>query len=352
MSTSLNRRLLIGAALVVIVVLSATAIWAGSTWGDVTRVSLDRTGGEESGGPVAQDQDDSDDQSAAEDLIDEGRRVFLLVGSDSREDLEDTEGFGQFEGTRADVVMLLIKDGENTGLLSLPRDLLVEDPCGGSADRLSVMLEGCARYNGPSQLTLAVERLADQEIDHFAMVDLAGFQEAVDAIGGYEICVQNPVRDRRANLELAEGCTQADGEQTLAWMRSRHTQELTDSGWQTIPGMNDLARNQRQREFLIDMMGRIADVSSPQAMASAAQAVAPYVTVDSELSLTSAVNLALTLRGLDSGEITELEVPVYDAETEDGAAVLMPSQPVDEIVAEFLSATAADAGIVLGVTGK
>lgn len=351
MSYSLNRRLLIGAALVVIVVLSATAIWAATTWGDVTRVSLDRTDNEASHGAVAQDQDVTEAEAAAEELVDEERRVFLIVGSDSREDLEDTEGFGQFDGTRADVVMLLIKDGENTGLLSLPRDLLVEDPCGDSADRLSVMLEGCARYNGPSQLTRAVENVVDQEIDHFAMVDLAGFQEAVDAIGGYEICVENPVRDRRANLELPAGCTEANGEQTLAWMRSRHTQELTDSGWEAMPGMNDLARNERQREFLIDMMGRFADVSSPQAMASAAQAVAPYVTVDSELSLSSAVNLALTLRGLDSGDVTELEVPVYDAETEEGAAVLMPSRPVDEIVAEFLSATAADAGILLGVTG-
>jgi LCP family protein required for cell wall assembly len=352
MSASLRRRLLIAGALVAIAVLSASAIWAYSAWGDVTRVSLDRTSGEDSGGPVAQDDDETDEQSTNREIADEGRQVILLVGSDSREDLEDTEGFGEFEGTRADVVMLLIKDGENTGLLSLPRDLLVESPCGGADQRLSLMLEGCPRFNGPSQLTRAVEGLADQEIDHFAMVDLAGFQEAVDALGGYEICVENPVRDRRANLELPAGCTQASGEQTLAWLRSRHTQELTDSGWQTVPGMNDLARNERQRAFLIDIMGRIGDVSSPQAMASAAGAVAPYVTVDSELSLASAVDLALTLRGLESGDVTELEVPVYDATTEDGAAVLLPSEPVDEIVAEFLSATAADAGIVLGVTGR
>ncbi|HWB88908.1 MAG TPA: LCP family protein [Acidimicrobiia bacterium] len=350
MNTSLNRRLLIAGALVVIAVFSASAIWAASTWGDVTRISLVRETNDPSGGPVAQDQDETEDQTAAEDLINEGRQVFLLVGSDSREDLEDTAGFGEFEGTRADVVMLMIKDGEKTGLLSLPRDLLVGNPCGEGEERLSVMLEGCGRYNGPSLLTLAVEKLAHQEIDHFAMVDLAGFQGAVDAIGGYEICVDNPVRDQRANLELPAGCTQADGEQTLAWMRSRHTQELTDSGWLTLPGMNDLARNERQRAFLIDMMGRISDFSSPQAMASAARAVAPYVTVDSELGLATAVDLALTMRGLGSGDVTELEVPVYDATTDDGAAVLMPAEPVDQIVAEFLSATA-DAGMVLGING-
>jgi hypothetical protein len=56
------------------------------------------------------------------------------------------------------------------------------------------------------------------------------------------------------------------------------------------------------------------------------------------------------MRGLGSGDVTELEVPVYDATTDDGAAVLMPAEPVDQIVAEFLSATA-DAGMVLGING-
>ena len=116
------------------------------------------------------------------------------MGSDSREDLEDTEGFGEFEGQRADVVMVLIKDGANTGLLSLPRDLVVESPCGGGADRVGDMFEGCDLMNGATLLTVAVEDVIGQPVDHFAMVDLAGFQEAVDAIGGYEICVENPAR--------------------------------------------------------------------------------------------------------------------------------------------------------------
>ncbi|HSM44892.1 MAG TPA: LCP family protein, partial [Acidimicrobiia bacterium] len=196
-----------------------------------------------------------------------------------------------------------------------------------------------------------VEELIGESIDHFALVDLAGFQAAVDAVGGYEICVERPVRDRRANLALPEGCTLADGEDTLAWLRSRHTQELTAAGWRTMPGVNDLVRNERQRAFLIDMMGRIADVSSPQDMAQAGRAVAPYVTVDSDLSLMDAVNLAMTMRGLGSGSVTELSVPVFDETTPGGDAVLRPSTPVDEIVAEFLSATAGERDTVLGLAG-
>lgn len=355
MSSTFKKRLFVGAAVVIVMVIGVAAVFAAMTWSEVNRVSIDRPEPEDSPSEVDPEEDTDAEPETAE-LEDElpeevpGRQVFLMVGSDSREDLADLEGFGDFEGNRADVVMVLFKDDGKAGLLSLPRDLLVANPCGGPDDRINEMLEGCDAFNGPTALTLAVEQIMDHSIDHFALVDFVGFQEAVDAIGGYEICVENPVRDERAGLQLPAGCTHADGVQTLAWMRSRRTEELTDSGWRVMSGMSDLARNERQRAFLIDMMGEVADVTSPQDMMSAAQAVAPFVTVDSELSLMDAVNLAWTMRGLDSGAIAELEVPVYDATTDQGASVLLPSTPVDEIVAEFLSAPAAtDAGIVLGV---
>lgn len=352
MTSSLKRRLLIAGAVVALVIAGASALLASSTWGDVNRVSIDRPDTEGSSGAVAQEDEASSEAEpeSESEPEDPGLQALLLVGSDSRSDLQDTEGFGDFEGNRADVVMVLFKDAANTGLLSLPRDLMVDNPCRGGEERLGELLEGCPGVNGPTLLTLAVEDLIGVSIDNFALVDLAGFQAAVDAIGGYEICLERPVRDRRANLELGEGCTLADGEQTLAWLRSRHTQELTSEGWRTMPGVNDLTRNERQRAFLIDMMRRIADFGSPQAMMQAARAVAPYVTVDADLSLFDAADVAWTMKGLGSGSVTELSVPVYDDTTPNGAAVLRPSTPVDEIVAEFLTATASDGGeTVLGL---
>jgi hypothetical protein len=74
------------------------------------------------------------------------------------------------------------------------------------------------------------------------------------------------------------------------------------------------------------------------------------VTIDSQLSMMDAVSLAWTMRGLGRGGITELEIPVYDATTDEGASVLLPSTPVDEIVSEFLSASAeTGGGVVLGL---
>jgi LCP family protein required for cell wall assembly len=243
--------------------------------------------------------------------------------------------------------MVLIQSPAGTALLSLPRDLLIDDPCTGSQLRLNTLLEGCGEaVNGPTLLMLGVAGLIGHEVDHFAMVDLAGFQAAVDAIGGYEICVENAVRDSKSNLELPAGCTMASGEQTLAWLRSRATQELTAEGWRVIPGVSDLARNERQRGFLIDMMGRLSDFTSPQAMAATARTVAPYVTVDSGLGLTDAVDIAWTMRGLGTGDVLELTVPVRFHTTEQGASVLVAEESVSEIVSNFLTSVVAARGVV------
>lgn len=345
MGSITNKQWLLGGLVAAVLLIGAGLAFTLSTWGAVDRVAIDRPEVGGSGGLVASEEG-GDSEGSEEDAAAgfSGAQVVLLVGSDSREDLEDLEDFGVFEGRRADVVMVFLKSENRIGLLSLPRDLAVESHCDGSETRLNMMLEGCSgMMNGPTLLTLVVEDLIGETVDHFAMVDLAGFQEAVDELGGYEICVNRPVSDALSGLDLPAGCTMADGEQTLAWLRSRHTQELTDDGWRPMDGMNDLVRNERQRGFLIDLMGRLSDFSSPRDIAATASAIAPLVTVDSNFSLVSAADFAWGLRGLGSGAVMELEIPVYDDTSNGGAAILRPSEPIDEIVAEFLSAEIADA---------
>jgi LCP family protein required for cell wall assembly len=338
-----KKRLLIIGACAIIVVLAVGTVFALSTWGDVTRVSIDRDAlvAGDTENDDGQGDGNADDGPVAAPTGGDGLDVFLLVGSDSRDELDDTDGFGEFEGQRADVVMVLIRpnDGSRAALLSLPRDLLVNDVCGTNKEhKLNDSLEGCESImNGPTALTLTVESLIGQTIDHFALVDLAGFQEAVDAIGGYEICLERSVRDQKAQLELPAGCTQADGAETLAWLRSRSTQELTEDGWQTVPGVSDLTRNERQRTFLLSMMGQLSDFGSPTDVAEVAQVIAPFVTVDSELSLLGAVDLAWTLRGLSGGIIEELDIPVTDATTSAGAAVLIAQIDIADMVDDYLA---------------
>lgn len=343
-----RKRILLTIAAVFALLFGAAAYLAASTWGNVQRVTIERP--EPSGPDLIDDlpSDDGDDPDEVEITVPpsgDGLDVVVVVGSDSRQDLESTEGFGEFEGQRADVVMVMIRDrdaGGETAIMSIPRDLYVDHVCGEGSQRVNETLDGCGDINGPTVLVETVEELIGLPVDHFAMVDLAGFQEAVDAMGGYEICVKNPVRDSRAKLDLPAGCTLAGGQQTLAWLRSRHTQELTADGWRTMQGASDLQRNERQREFMISMISRVADFSNPQDILGIAQAVAPFVTVDANLSLMNAVGLASTLKGLNDGQLVELEIPVADHTAEGGAAVLIATTDPAEIVSKFLAPPTAE----------
>ncbi len=339
----LRKRLWIGVALIVVLLVAVAVVFAASAWNDVKRVTIDRSAvglvaatPQPEGGPAPEVRSDG---KVTVPPSGDGLDVFLLVGSDSRASLDDLNGFGNIGGERADVVMVLLKprDGTDAAVLSLPRDLLVANICGGDERRLNEALFGCGNtLNGPTTLLLTVETLTGVTVDHFALVDLAGFQDAVDAVGGYEICLDRPVRDRRAKLDLPAGCTHASGAQTLAWLRSRHTQELTESGWRTVPGVNDLTRNERQRKFMISMMSRLSDLTSPDDIGVLAKAVAPYVTVDSGLGFMDAVGLAWTMRGLETNSVMTLEIPVADAVTPEGASVLVATADVASIVDSYL----------------
>jgi LCP family protein required for cell wall assembly len=259
--------------------------------------------------------------------------AVLLVGSDSRSGLDDLDDYGDFPGRRADVIVLALPASDEVKLVSIPRDLYVQDICSGGKHRIGDSFEGCGDRHGLSMLVSEVEALAGVEIDHAAAVDLAGFEAVVDRLGGYRICTDDPLRDEKSGLDLDAGCTEADGETTLQWLRSRHTRQLRDGRWETVPHVSDLTRNRRQGRFLVDMFERLTDVSQPGAILDAVRRVAPHLTLDDGLSLRRVTAWGWRLR---QAELEVVELPVADEETAPGAAVLVPT--VD--VAEFIEGTA------------
>jgi LCP family protein required for cell wall assembly len=255
--------------------------------------------------------------------------VVAFVGSDSREGLDDLDDFGTFDGQRADVIMLAIRREADIGLLSIPRDLYVEDTCDGGRHRIADAFQGCDDRNGLASLVADLETLTGLNIDHAVAVDLAGFQEVVDAIGGYEICTDHALRDEESGLNLDTGCTVADGETTLQWLRSRQTERQVDGTWEVVPGVSDLERNERQRQFLIDMLHRQSARSGPTAILATLRSVAPYLTIDETLSLSDAVGWVWDFR---TSEVRTAELPVTADTTSGGAYVLTPTVDVPDFV--------------------
>lgn len=320
--------------LAVAIPLVATA----TVWGSTDRVTLDREGDgatepadDPAGGEEAGDADEA--PPLQDEEPGELPSVVLLVGSDSREELTGQPHFGSFEGRRADVIVLAFVSQEEITLLSVPRDLWVADSCDDQGShKIAEAFEGCDGRNGMAELVSELEGVFEVSIDHAAAVDMARFPGIVDAIGGYEICTDHPLRDREAGLDLPAGCTVAGGDTTLAWLRSRHTQRLVDGRWETIPAISDLVRNQRQREFIMEVFDRIRRLSGVTDVISVAMELAPAVTIDDELSLADAARWAWQLR---STPLTTEELPVADETTSSGEAILVPTEPPAEVAARM-----------------
>jgi LCP family protein required for cell wall assembly len=260
--------------------------------------------------------------------------IVALVGSDSRSGLWDHGDFGDFPGRRADVIVLAILGEDTSTLVSIPRDLWVEDICRGGHHRISAALGECGDTPGLANLVAELEHVTGTAIDHAVSVDLAGFQEVVDSLGGYEICTDYALRDEKSGLRLDSGCTVADGETTLRWLRSRQTERLRDGSWEPVPSVSDLTRNERQQQFLVDVLQRLTERSGPAAILDAAHDVAPYLTIDDELALGDLAAWVWDLR--DAAVATET-IPVTGETTASGAAVLVPTVDIPEFVEELRS---------------
>ncbi|NYH80688.1 LCP family protein required for cell wall assembly [Actinopolyspora biskrensis] len=164
---------------------------------------------------------------------------WLLVGSDSRQGLDESRreelSAGDAGGRRTDTMMLLHvpAGGGDPSLISLPRDSSVPIP-GNGRNKLNAAFA----IGGPQLLVRTVENATGVHMDHYAEIGLGGFASLVEAVGGVEMCLDQPLNDPKAGIDLKQGCQQLDGRQALGFVRSRAYPE------------GDLQRVENQRKLL------------------------------------------------------------------------------------------------------
>ncbi len=85
----------------------------------------------------------------------------------------------------------------------------------------------------------------------------------MSAIGTVSLFFPTPARDKKTGLNVAEaGCQNLDGEQALAYVRSRYYEYLDKGRWKSDP-TSDLGRIQRQQYFLRSIARQAAAVKNP-----------------------------------------------------------------------------------------
>ena len=259
---------------------------------------------------------------------------YLLLGSDSRAGLPaDQQGdFGTNADiggeTRADTIMLVHTDPElqKAIVVSFPRDLWVPIP-GHGTNKINSAFEGGLTGGGPQLVAKTVSQLTGLQIDHYLYVDLNGFQEVVNTLGGVDLCIPSynvntpgwvegsdangdptqiyydvvgHIVDPNTGLDVVPGCQRLDGFQGLAYVRARHLP------CDLVP---DFARIGRQQQF---MRAVINQMLKPAQLAKAPGLVAPVLSsLHRDLGFLPGdlVYLVGQLRGLSTGAVEFRAVP-------------------------------------------
>lgn len=249
---------------------------------------------------------------------------FLLIGSDSRENLpEDLEGnFGSFGGERADVIMIvqLIREAGTVRVLSLPRDLRVEIEGHGS-DKLNAAFA----FGGGSLTVQTVNKYTGIPIHHYAEIDFYGFASLVDALGGVTLDFPFPARDLKSGFEVPAGRQRLSGARALGFARSRSYQELQDDRWVSVDA-NDIGRTRRQQQLILAIIAEVKHPSTITEAGTLIETVGSFLTVDAALDQNSLIDLAWSMRSINAAEIESITLPTVTRSI-DGGSYQLPDEP-------------------------
>src|SRR6201998_4792509 len=263
---------------------------------------------------------------------DDGAIDILLVGLDSRTDAhgnplsaEELSALraGDEEATNTDTIILIRipNNGKSATAISIPRDSYVAAPGLGKtkingvygqireARRASLVNAGDSAQDAAAQGTDAgrdalirtVADLTGVTVDHYAEIGLLGFALITDALGGVDVCLQQPVFERLPGAAFRAGQQSLDGPEALSFVRQRHD----------LP-RGDLDRVVRQQVVMASLAHQVISgktLSSPATMNRLQHAIQRSVVLSSGWDIMDFVN---QLQKLAAGKIAFATIPVLD----------------------------------------
>jgi polyisoprenyl-teichoic acid--peptidoglycan teichoic acid transferase len=247
-----------GLLLIAIAMHAVPAMYAAKAIDTLNAVALGGDGGGFGERPVPGFVPRTDPLPAPSDHPETGggeRFTFLLVGVDS--------GFNR-DWALTDTMLVVSIDPDGTSaMISVPRDLYgVRLPDGTVyQDKLNSLLSvadgdpEAFPSGGAETLKETIGDLLGIKIHYFAALNLMGFKQAIDAIGGVDITVARAIADpvysedgiEGPGFYLDAGHYHMDGKLALAYVRSRHD-----------PRDSDFTRAERQQEVLTAVQEKLS----------------------------------------------------------------------------------------------
>ncbi|WP_311244767.1 LCP family protein [Microbacterium sp. WCS2018Hpa-23] len=185
---------------------------------------------------------------------------LLLTGVDTCEEayaayFGDRCSGSDAEGTLNDVNLLVhvSQEPRRITVVSFPRDLLLsipecEDAEGDVHSAMSKQPLNVAYTDGGLNcVAKTVTELTGQEIQFAASVTFGGVIEITNAIGGVDVCLATPIKDRYTGLDMTAGTHTVQGLEALQFLRTRHG----------VGDGSDLGRIGNQQQYMSSLVRKL-----------------------------------------------------------------------------------------------
>ena len=222
---------------------------------------------------------------------DDGAQTILLLGSDTRGNIDEGIQDGAQDG-RSDTIMVvrIPEDRDAIYAMSITRDAWVDVP--GHGDN---KINAALAFGGVKLAVQTVEDLLGTRIDHVAVVDFQGFKGLTDALGGVT------VNNSGAFGQFAEGPIELNGEEALAYVRTRKAF-----------AEGEYRRMQNQQAYMKGVVRKLLTretLTSPRTLINVVDGLSPYLEVDEGLNPGYLIRLAPSLRDLRLDDVIFFTAP-------------------------------------------
>lgn len=237
-------------------------------------------------------------------------RLLAVVGSDARPGQDPARA-------RADSLHVVGVDGTGAGgVLGIPRDTWVPLTTGGEGKINSELARG-----GPDAQLQALESFTGLDLEGQVVTGFEGFVAVVDALGGVELTLDRALVDRFAKLDLPAGELLLDGEDALAYARTRMTQPRGDIDRQLNGGTVLLAA------------GAAVQSAGPLAVPGLIEAADPHLVTD--LTAEQVLTLAGAVLTADPARVPNTVVPSRPGTTAAGTSIVVPEPEARGVLADL-----------------
>ncbi len=241
------------------------------------------------------------------------------------------------------VVISLIPSTHHTTLISVPRDLWVQNPANsGHYTKLNAVYPVAAGDTntdpvaGGMAAVHKVSLVTGLNVNYWLTINFAGFRDLINSIGGIDVYVPDsfnacyPKNDNAdidpswIKIQFNKGMQDMDGETAIRYARAREPLEVCGKGTsENQAELTDFARSARQQIIIKAALAKVKQVSTWPSLFNALAALQHTIYTNMSLADLTAFALKMDLNAAHRAGLSNQNVLV-DSAAPDGEYILAP----------------------------